>query len=210
MIHPSYNIKKMKDNYLKVIVDLENSIATEFKKYFSQFYTNDSVPQINNDRGCKTSFHKLTSYSSLDEVYSGAGLYIILSTYNSESNKCSLHFNNDNSTIYRGESAYTKKRIGSHLFNKLYNENYNLRESEAKLKSRSFGEVRYNTCIKIKKNENGININEPPYSRYEWFVIIHKMANSNSLIRKQAEKAFDCLFERPFANREARPLTKTE
>jgi len=199
----SYNIKSMRTNYQKALTELENNIVSEFKNFFSSFYTDNSVPPITNSRGCTTCFYTIKNHESINEIFSGAGLYLIFSNVNFASNECSLTFNSSK-VIYRGESSLLKKRIESHLFNKLYNKYYDVRESEAKEKRRNFGEVRYNTCIKVKQNENGININEEPYLNHEWFVIIHKMVGSNSIIRKQAEIAFDSLYNKPFANRETR------
>lgn len=50
--------------------------------------------------------------------------------------------------------------------------------------------------------ENGINITDSIFKKFRWFVVIHKMTGSNRLIREQAEKAFDELFNRPFASQE--------
>lgn len=202
MDNPDYDIKAMRQKHTKALVDFKNNIVSEFKDYFSLFYKGFSVPKISNYRGCKTCFYKLEKHESIGEIFSGAGLYLILSNLNFDNNNCLLKLNNFFKVIYRGESSLLRKRIESHLFNKSYNKFYNIRESEAKSKRRNFGEVRYNTCIKIKQNENGINIDEKSYSGYEWFVIIHKMVGSNSVIRKQAEKAFDSMYQRPFANRE--------
>jgi hypothetical protein len=92
-----------------------------------------------------------------------------------------------------------KNRIRSHLFNDNYKEKHNGKS------------VNYTVCIKInEKDIGGMNINEIPYSNYKWLVIIHKMKDSNILIREYAEKAFDEIYNRPICSREKIKKQKTK
>jgi len=49
----------------------------------------------------------------------------------------------------------------------------------------------------MKLNDDGININESPYSNHTWAVIQHSMPDSSKVIREQAEQAFDEVFNQP-------------
>ncbi|WP_367351891.1 hypothetical protein [Achromobacter animicus] len=51
--------------------------------------------------------------------------------------------------------------------------------------------------------DNGINVTDPPYNGYRWRVLVHTMPKSSMFMRMQAELAFDQVFGRPLASKEA-------
>jgi hypothetical protein len=125
----------------------------------------------------------------LQEIYYGAGFYILMTDLKFEDNNCSFEIDNFKA-IYRGHSYFVKDRIMSHLFNLDYNKN------SSKYKTK------YTVCLKIEDGVEGININQQPYSDYSWKIIVHKMKDSSKMIREQAELAFDNIYNRPLKSRE--------
>lgn len=131
----------------------------------------------------------LHSESDISQVYYGSGFYIILTDHDFDDNECTFSFNNQRA-IYRGHCQTVRQRILSHLANDTY--------------SKEFGGngKGYQVCLKIENGINGINIEQEPYSKWKWTVIVHKMRHSNKIIREQAELAFDEVFEKPCKSRE--------
>ena len=129
--------------------------------------------------------HNISSYSDMEIVYNNPGFYIILSDYNIKSNdsKCNIKYKNKNiKAIYRGQANSRKDRLIGHLFNEKYNKS-----------DKNF--------IKIN-NDNGINIDKEPYSKYSWVILTCSMHGTNQQIRICAETAFDLVFEKPmYSNR---------
>ncbi|MGN8120885.1 hypothetical protein ACTJK9_03890 [Pseudomonas sp. 22082] len=113
-----------------------------------------------------------------------------MSDYQIEQNNCTFVIDGLKA-IYRGHGYIVKNRLKSHLFNDHYRKN---------LPERG---VRYDVCMKLDGN-NGININEAPYSNYRWKIVVHKMLGSSRMMREQAEQAFDEVFNRPLASKEPR------
>ncbi|WP_087724474.1 hypothetical protein [Pandoraea sp. PE-S2T-3] len=161
--------------------ELRQTIRSKFVDFFSVHdYTKDSKSVIS---------RPVSSLSDAEALYYGTGLYVIMSDYQFEENKCRL-ITDGLKAIYRGHCYTVKGRIKSHLFNDHYRSNLPARG------------VRYDVCMKLD-DKNGINISEPPYSNYHWWVVVHKMKGSSKMIREQAEHAFDEVFGRPLGSKEA-------
>lgn len=172
-----YNIQEL----IKLEGELKLSVRKHFEDFFSKHdYTKDTKA---------ISTKSIASLADVDGMYYGTGLYVILSDYQAEQNKCSLIID-DLKAIYRGHCYTVKKRLKSHLFNEHYRRNLSERG------------VRYDVCMKLD-DKNGINIDSSPYNNYRWKVVTHKMRGSSKMIREQAELAFDEVFGRPLGSREA-------
>jgi hypothetical protein len=115
----------------------------------------------------------------------GSGLYLILTDYLKDENQCTFEINGLKA-IYRGHGRRIKKRVESHLYNVKYNENKD--------------ETNYTVCMKLN-DDDGINLNESPYSDYRWYVIQHPMTDSSKTIREQAEQAFDNVYNMPIGSK---------
>lgn len=167
------------------LVALENGLRQTIRSKFVDFfsvhdYTKDSKSVISRPVG---------SLFDAEALYYGTGLYVIMSDYQFEANKCSLIIG-DLKAIYRGHCYTVKARIKSHLFNDHYRSNLPARG------------VRYDVCMKLD-DKNGINISGQPYSNYRWCIVVHKMKGSSKMVREQAEHAFDEVFGRPLGSKEA-------
>lgn len=170
-------MKGIIDKYKIILKDTSANIKTELVTYFKKInYTKpDNTVQI----------ITLKSEDDIDNVIYGDGFYVILTDHVFNDNKCSFKINNQ-VAIYRGHSKFVKHRLQSHLANNKYKETKST----------------YKVCLKIEDRINGININEAPYNTWNWTVVVHKMRNSNKLMREQAEFAFDELYNKPCKSRE--------
>ncbi len=176
----------MKDRIEKYKSELNNvteKIKNDLNKYFKGFDYNSNHRDIE--------IISIKSEKDINQIYASPGFYIILTDNEFNDNECSFKFKNQ-TAIYRGHSYSTRKRISSHLANDTYKQNKKL------------GEPNYTVCLKIEEGINGININNLPYRNWNWTVIVHKMRNSNELIREQAELAFDATFGKPCKSRESK------
>jgi hypothetical protein len=172
-----YDIKQL----VALEKELRSAVRSSFVDFFSGHdYTKDSKAVVS---------RAIKSLSDAEEVHYGTGLYVIMSDYQIEENRCSLVIDGLKA-IYRGHCSTVKRRLKSHLFNDHYRSN---------LPERG---VRYDVCMKLDE-KNGINICDLPYSNYRWSVVVHKMKDSSKLMREQAELAFDDVFGRPLGSREA-------
>lgn len=170
---------------IKQLVALENELRQTIRSKFVDFfaahdYTTDSKSVIS---------RSVSSLSDAAALHYGTGLYVIMSDYQFEENKCRLIVDGLKA-IYRGHSYRVKGRIKSHLFNDHYRSNL------------PAGGVRYDVCMKLD-DKNGINVSDQPYSNYRWCVVVYKMKGSSKMIREQAEHAFDEVFGRPLGSKEA-------
>lgn len=171
---------------VKGLIKLESDLQRSIRNHFVEFFSNHDY-----SKDCRSVVSKLIyQHSDVEETYYGSGMYVIMSDYLFEQNKCKLTADGLKA-IYRGHCYTVKGRLKSHLFNEHYRRN---------LPERG---VRYDVCMKLDGN-NGINIDQPPYSNYRWKVIIHKMNGSSKLLREQAEQAFDDVFGRPFGSKEGK------
>lgn len=174
----------MKERIEKYKSDLNNvtkDIKSDLIKYFRGLDYSITKNEIE--------ITPINSENDVDKIYASSGFYIILTDHNFSDNECNFRYNNQ-TAIYRGHSYSTKKRISSHLANSTY------------IKNRKSIEPNYTVCLKIEDGVNGINLDKKPYSDWNWTVIVHKMRNSNELIREQAELAFDNAFGKPCKSRE--------
>ncbi|MFI0430684.1 hypothetical protein [Mariniflexile sp. HMF6888] len=175
-------MKERVEKYKSELINVTENIKNDLKEYFEGF-----------DYNCDHRDIEITSIKSekdINQIYASPGFYIILTDNEFDDNECSFKFNKQ-VAIYRGHSYSTRKRISSHLANDTYNQN------------RKLGEPNYTVCLKIENGVNGINIDNLQYSNWNWTVIVHKMRNSNKLIREQAELAFDAAFGKPCKSRES-------
>jgi len=162
----------------------ELSKATDFiQNDLAEYFTN--VDYKEESREIKIT--KIKNEEDLNKIIYGAGFYIILTNHPFQENKCEFEFNNQKA-IYRGHSYFSKKRLLSHLANSNYQNNK--------------GSTNYTVCLKIENGKNGININQNPYKKWNWTIIVHKMKGSSKLMREQAEKAFDELYNKPCKSRD--------
>jgi hypothetical protein len=169
---------------IKNLVTLERELQETVRSHFVDFF---SAHDYKKDHKSVTS-KSVSSSIDVEATYYGTGLYVIMSDYQSEQNRCNLTIDGLKA-IYRGHSYTVKNRLKSHLFNRNYREN---------LPERG---VRYDVCMKLDEN-NGINIDDLPYSKFRWKVLILKMKGSSKMIREQAELAFDEVFGRPLGSKE--------
>ena len=168
-------------SYLETLLEAKNDIKLDILNYLNQVnyeVTNNQIQIV-----------KITTESDFAKIFNGRGLYIILTDYPLDNNTCSLNYKGGQA-IYRGHCYKVKSRLKSHLLNKIYNQ------------QRKDNDPHYKVCLKIDDKINGININEVPYNKYNWYVIIHKMQNSSQVIREQAELAFDLKYNKPICSKE--------
>lgn len=168
------------------LTQLEKDLAITVRNHFETFFAA-------HDYAVDTSAVVSRNVSTLADIESchyGTGFYLILTDYQAGENKCSFGVDGLKA-IYRGHCYTVKKRLKSHLLNDHY---------RSTLPEKG---VRYDVCMKLD-GKNGINITEPPYNKYRWCVVAHKMKNSSKMIREQAEHAFDQVFGRPLASREVK------
>lgn len=183
----------------------EIKVRNVFKEEFSKLYNN--LPTLNRilESESTIKIHEIACHEDLAKATNNPGFYIILSSYKVKCNSCNFSFN-DLVAIYRGECEKVRKRIQSHLFNKLYQLEYNKRKEKYQKKhstsTKPFYEQFWPACMKLEPGVNGININKIQYNSYKWLVIVHEMKGSGQPVRKQAELAFDELFGKPIACRE--------
>ena len=170
---------------IKTLVKQEGELKLSVRKHFEEFFRGHNYTKDTKAICTKP----IASLVDADGMQYGTGLYVILSDYQTEQNKCSLVIDGLKA-IYRGHCYTVKGRLKSHLFNDHYRNN---------LPERG---VRYDVCMKLD-DKNGINIDSPPYNEYRWRVVVHKMQGSSKMMREQAELAFDEVFGRPLGSREA-------
>lgn len=169
------------EDYKALLEHAKNRIRLDIREVLSTIDYKVDSPNIQ--------ILKINNELDLDKLYTGRGFYLILTDHSFTRNPCNFQFDNF-TAIYRGEGYYVKKRVTSHLGNEKYK------------RERKSNEPNYTTCLKINDGEDGINIDQKPYLDWNWLVIVHKMRDSNSEIRKEAELAFDSLYGKPIKSRE--------
>ena len=162
---------------IKSLKGLELEFKDSCFSHFIEFFTNYDYEDIKG----KVKKNIISSHSDINRILYGPGFYLILTDYMSQENECTLQVG-ELKVIYRGHGVRVRKRVESHLYNDKYN--------------RDKGGTNYSVCMKLN-DDNGININEAPYSGHSWAVIQHSMPNSSKVIREQAEQAFDEVFNQP-------------
>ncbi|GKZ02636.1 hypothetical protein ANS017_13200 [Paraclostridium bifermentans] len=184
-------------NLIEVTKEKHNKFLKEVKDEFALYIENVdySILKVNPNHSNKTKEYstivKISKYEDLENIIYGKGFYIILTDCKYNENKCKLEMIQDSikiKAIYRGHCTQVKNRIESHLFNQKHN--------------KSEKSTKYEVCMKIEENEQGINIDEEPYKDNVFYVIQTKMKNSNEIMREAMEYGFDEKYGRPFASRE--------
>jgi hypothetical protein len=166
--------------YRRILKQAKAEIQSDLLEYF------DSCEYPSKSKSVQVI--KVTSASSIADMYTMQGFYIILSDIELDDNECTFELNKQRA-IYRGHSYNVKNRIMSHLFNTRY-------------KNELDGETVYTACLKIEDGVNGVNVDEEPYVQNKWTVIVHKMLKSDKVTREQAEAAFDQKYKKPCKSRE--------
>ena len=131
-----------------------------------------------------------------EAVLKGPGFYVIFSSCTVKGQPSRLTLPDGRRAIYRGEGRFVQRRVESHLFNAMHKRLYMER------KQKDASEQHYGICMKIEKSENGINVDLRPYSLEKWAVLVVSLPKSLSVVRKQAETAFDLRFGTPAASRD--------
>lgn len=137
---------------------------------------------------------KITDKTSLEEVPSQPGFYVIFSNINHQINKgCKATLFEDQpniKAIYRGEANKVQLRLKSHLFNNLYAEDF--KKSELELNNDSNF---YKTTLLIDGSK--VNIDLEPFKEFEWYVVYIAAPKSNQNVRNMYEESFDQVFGQP-------------
>ncbi|GER16373.1 hypothetical protein [Variovorax boronicumulans] len=175
-------------------------VFADMRREFSAFF--DSLVQGDilrlDGSNAVAELHELTNRESLDVVPNTPAFYVIFSDFKVDGSPSRLMLSDGRRAIYRGEGATARYRLESHLFNTAYEAGFDGRRASKD----KFSENYYGACLKIKEDESGIDIDDEPYSRARWAVLVVRLPRSTSVIRKQAELAFDNRFRRPAASRE--------
>ncbi|ABV85970.1 hypothetical protein [Shewanella pealeana] len=166
---------------IKELIKKEAVLKDNFKQHFVTFFQQFSYETLNKS-GIKLT--PIESHDSLLSVRYGSGLYLILTDYIKDSNPCNLEIG-ELKVIYRGHGRRIRKRVESHLYNSKYT-------------NKSDG-TNYTVCMKLN-DDNGINLNEKPYSDYKWAVVQHPMTDSSKTMREQAEQGFDEVYNMPIGS----------
>ncbi|KAF2394329.1 hypothetical protein [Pseudomonas frederiksbergensis] len=169
---------------IKNLIALESELKKNMRVHFVDFLSSHDYNKYSRSVVSKS----MSTLLDAEKSYYGRGLYVILSDYQLDQNKCSFTLDGLKA-VYRGHGYKVKSRLKSHLFNDHYRRN--LPEKG----------VRYDVCMKLD-DKNGINIDESPYNKYRWKVVVYKMMNSSKMMREQAELAFDEVYGRPLASKE--------
>ncbi|AZV42003.1 hypothetical protein BAOM_1393 [Peribacillus asahii] len=187
---PKYKIiNNIKLEFVTEMNNIIKKMKDKIREKFIVLFESDNFPKGSLKSNVKTiKVTKLKSHNDIESLLYGNGFYIIVTNCEFDNNPCKLSYKNKYKAIYRGHGSRVKKRIESHMFNKRYNLD---RDGTT-----------YDVCMQIETGFSGINIDEPRYSQYEWYIITISMPNSSLLIREQAEVAFDEVFGRPLASRE--------
>ncbi len=180
-----------------VLREIKNQFHSYLDELNSSGLTFAALSKNSQVAACSVSDHK-----SLSDIYSLQGFYIICTDHKIPGNNCNFSLENKHTAIYRGECSSVRRRIESHIFNSTYQRLYDTRKNNKLSQGAKFSEPYYGACMKVDPLLSGINIDETPYSQSNWSVIVLKMPRSTSIVRKQAELAFDTLFGKPVASRE--------
>jgi hypothetical protein len=199
-----YDVQKMKFDLAKAAEKVEQEIKNTFKIAFKNIYKDNMVPANFSSQKVKIIKKTIGSHLDFDGIPSRSGFYIILTNCPIEANDCSLSYGNL-TAVYRGQASKVKKRLTSHLSNRKYNADYELRREnyiKQKKSDAKFYEKHFGACMKFHPEHNGINVSDPQYKDYQWAVIVHEMLDTTERVRELAEFAFDSVFGKPIASRE--------
>lgn len=200
-VSKKYSIPGMEDALENATSVVLGEIKHQFHSYLenlnSSGLTFEALSKNSQVAVCNVSDHK-----SLSAIYSLQGFYIICTDHNIQGNKCNFILEDKYTAIYRGECSSVRRRVESHIFNSIYRNLYETRKNNKLSQGGKFSEPYYGACMKVDPSISGINIDEAPYCQSNWSVVVLKMPYSSSIVRKQAELAFDYLFGKPVASRE--------
>ena len=168
-----------------------------FEEYFRSALATPAPPYKRYDITCGRNLITTERGESRDPdgVWAGPGLYLIASNYQhalSDPNECRLSIGGL-PVIYRGQADAVKRRLQGHLFNKQYRAR--------------FGNAALERCLKLDEvegNKGGINLDEEPYSKSKWIVVVLPMKGASGPIREFAEWGFDRAWGRPVASKETK------
>lgn len=200
-----YDVKKMKSDIENAASIANCKVIAKFAAAFKRIYVSDRVPERFDDIGVEVTKSKISDHDDIEDIFGGPGFYIIFTDFDVGQNRCRLVLGERCRAVYRGECAKVGRRIQSHLFNRSYKQDYEVRASKYVSKNigKEFYEPRWTACLKLGDGTNGIDIDDEKYRTSQWFVVVHCMPGSSQAVRQQAEEAFDQVFVRPVANRES-------
>ncbi|RIX85385.1 hypothetical protein [Acidovorax cavernicola] len=197
-------IKNMNKAVEEALAGVRADIQAEFGRYFNELISGDFLELPEKTRGA--SLHEITDVASLEALPTGPGFYVIFSSCAVEGVPSRLRLADGRRAIYRGEGRFVQRRVESHLFKEAHDRLH----AERKLKNSS--EQRYGVCLRLAESDEayGINVDRLPHCRERWAVLVVRLPDSLSDIRKQAEIAFDTRFGRPAASRETKKKTEDD
>lgn len=179
-------------------------VLLEIKRGFQAVFQSVAEESVLGDLSTQPAMRliELPNRLALDAIANAPAFYVVFSSYPvSGKTESRLRLSDGRSAVYRGEGSLVYRRLESHLFNATYQAGYDERKRAAK----KFSEPYYGACMKIVVEESGVSIDRPPYSEGSWAVLLLKLPDSGSPLRKQAELAFDDCFGKPAACREKVP-----
>jgi hypothetical protein len=202
-----YNVAAMKEELENATRSVSEKIRATFKVAFLNIYQDSKVPDAFDPNGSSVTKTVIKSMTNLQDISSGPGLYVILSSRDVDGNKCTLQFGSLRA-IYRGECSTVKQRVMSHLFHSTYKAAYEARalayEADSKNAGKTFYKAFWPHCLKLEAGgPSGIDVDQPPHSSHEWVVVVHRMKGSSQQVRQLAELAFDDAFGHPAGSRDA-------
>lgn len=195
----------MKTNIKGIIEDLNklydkyiNEVEVSLSKYINDvnYYNLAINPNHSNRSEDDVNIIRISRYKDLEKLISGIGFYIILTDYRYSDNKCKLSIRPEGinvKAVYRGHSYTLRERVESHIFNTKYN------EKRAEKKRNNKYTTNFDICMKLEEGKQGVDIDETKYKSNVFYIIQHKMNNSNETQRKIMEKVFDKKYDKPIA-----------
>lgn len=182
----------------QLISDSKNEYISFFKSQevkFNEYLKKTNYASLHiNDIKVKGYLHEVSiveivTDEDLKKIIAGSGFYIILSDYGYAKNTCRLELllkERKVKAIYRGQCSKVRERIMSHLFIDKYNDTHE--------------DNKFTVCMQLEKGKQGINRENNLYCHYKFYIIQHKMYNSNQWQREIMEEQFDEIYGRPFAS----------
>lgn len=183
---PNSNLKE----YLEKMKKIEKKYKQDSYKISCNLFNNIlcNIQANNSDINGLELLH-IKKINDLDPVTKNTGFYIILSNIDLPKNKCKFEILVDNilyKAIYRGEATDKHSRLIGHLFQQQYQGNH----------------VNFMNVAYLDRTYNGIDVDHPPFNKFNWIVIQFKMNDTCRSTRIQMEKAFDEVFNRPIFSKE--------
>ncbi|WP_426731567.1 hypothetical protein [Myxococcus faecalis] len=203
-----YDVVSMRKRIDEAVQPVREQVQEEFRNAFRTLYPDDTIPDGFPAGSPSIEVISVTRWADLERIVDSPGLYIILTDYPIHENPCRLG-SNDLRAVYRGESYTVGRRVRSHLANDAYRARHKALLKKAEEDGTRFSESLWPNCMKLSVGgPSGINVDQEPYSKYGWMVVVHRMSSSSQAVRKCAEAAFDAVFGRPVASRERARKTR--